>query len=61
MKTRVAASQIYLPAFQLAASQADEGKIRQAYAIAGLTSCGERMALKLRYSSLLAPTGVKLL
>ena len=60
MKTRVAASQIYLPAFQLAASQADETKIRQAYANDGVTSCEERIMLKLHYASLLTPTGDKL-
>ncbi len=56
MKTRVAASQIYLPAFQLDASQADEGKIRQAYANDGATSCEARISLELRYASLLTPT-----
>ena len=56
MKTRVAASQIHLPAFQLAASQADEIKIRQAYANDGATSCEARISLELRYAPLLTPT-----
>jgi hypothetical protein len=56
MKTRVAASQIYLPSFQLAASQADEAKIRQAYANDGATSCEARISLELKYASLLTPT-----
>ena len=56
MKTRVAASQISLPTFQLAVSQADEARIRQAYANDGATSCEARIALELKYASLLTPT-----
>jgi len=56
MKTRVAASQIYLPSFQIAASQTDEAKIRQAYTNDGATSCEARISLELKYASLLTPT-----
>ena len=60
MKMRVTASKIHLPAFQLEASQAEETRSRQAYADASVTSREERITLKLRYASLLTPTGGKL-
>ena len=56
MRTRVAASQIAFPAFQLAVPQADETKIRQAYANDGATSCEARIQLEMKYASLLTPT-----
>jgi len=56
MKTRVAASQISLPTFQLGVSRADEARIRQAYANDGATSCEARISLELRYASLLTAT-----
>ena len=56
MKTRVAASQISLPTFQLAVARADEARIRQAYANDDATSCKARISLELRYASLLTAT-----
>ena len=56
MKTRTSASQILLPEFRLAASLADETRIRQTFANDGATSCEARVALELKYASLLTPT-----
>jgi len=56
MKTHTTASQILLPEFQLAESLADETKIRRMYANEGATSCEARIALELKYVSLLTPT-----
>jgi len=56
MKTRIAASQISLPTFQLGVSRADEARIQQAYANDDATSCEARISLELRYASLLTPT-----
>ncbi len=56
MKTRATASQIQLPAFHLAVSQAGEARIRQTYANDGITSCTARVDLELEYASRLVPT-----
>ncbi len=56
MKAQSAASQILLPAFQVAVSEADEVRIRQTYANDGATSCEARIALELKYASRLTPT-----
>jgi len=56
MKTHTVASQFLLPTFQLPASPTDQAKVRRTYANDGATSCEARIALELKYASILAPT-----
>jgi hypothetical protein len=56
MKNRVSASQVPLRVFQLLVSPVDETGIRRAYANDGATCCEARIALELKYASLLTPT-----
>jgi len=56
MTLHTTASQIALPIFQLTPSAADDTRIRQVYANDGATSCEARIALELKYASLLVPT-----
>jgi len=56
VKTYTRASQIALPTFHMTTSPADETRVRQAYANDGATSCEARVALELKYATLLTPT-----
>ncbi len=53
---RTLASQITLPLVEAVASTTYETRIRDAYANDGVTSCKARIALELKYASLLTPT-----
>lgn len=56
MRAHSTASQIALPLIQVVTSAADESRIRATYANDGATSCESRIALELKYASLLTPT-----
>ena len=56
MGTRTISSQIALPMLEVAPSVVHEAKIREAYVNDGVTPISARVALELKYASLLTPT-----